>query len=268
MLGVFEDAAAVPVRAGVFALRLHIGAADLDGLQFIFADAPVEDFLLAGLGVKEPLAAGKTRQRHGERIVVFADVDHRRVAILLFQLKMFTGTLHELVVGLLILDLVAGDEILDGRTEEMVQGGVVVGVEAILADARFAGGAGGDVIHNWRVAAARERDEGQSDPAREGGHGKSEDSRKLWRMHGVTPNKFHRRRPAEACPRWLCARAAAAGAARNALPGIARGAAMRSGGRATGSGRGAIGRCTIGAGRAAGGAGRARWSKRCTSPRF
>src|SRR4029077_17486454 len=41
---------------GIFVLRLHVSATNLDGIQFIGTDTPEEDFLAARLGVESPLA--------------------------------------------------------------------------------------------------------------------------------------------------------------------------------------------------------------------
>jgi len=46
-LGIGQNFVAQPVFAGVFALRPHIGMADVNGAEFIHADAAVEDLRLA-----------------------------------------------------------------------------------------------------------------------------------------------------------------------------------------------------------------------------
>jgi len=66
VLGVLEDAAAIAVGAGIFALGFEIGAADLDGFQFVGADAAVEDFLFASFGVEKPLAIGEACEGMGK----------------------------------------------------------------------------------------------------------------------------------------------------------------------------------------------------------
>ena len=39
----------------IFVLRFHVAAADINRIEFIRTDAPVEHLLAAGLGIKEPL---------------------------------------------------------------------------------------------------------------------------------------------------------------------------------------------------------------------
>ena len=56
LLRVLQHLVAVAVLAGVFALGLDVGAHRLERGQFVLADAAVQDFLLAGLGVEEPPA--------------------------------------------------------------------------------------------------------------------------------------------------------------------------------------------------------------------
>jgi hypothetical protein len=41
----------------IFVLRLHVTAADINGIQFISADAAVQEFLPPGLAVEKPFPA-------------------------------------------------------------------------------------------------------------------------------------------------------------------------------------------------------------------
>jgi len=56
MLRVFEHVVPIARLAGVFALGVHISAANADGSQLVHADPPVEDFLLSGRGIEEPFS--------------------------------------------------------------------------------------------------------------------------------------------------------------------------------------------------------------------
>ncbi len=53
---VFQDAVLVVVGGGVLHLRVDIGAHRLNRLQFVLADAPVDDLLKSGIGVERPLS--------------------------------------------------------------------------------------------------------------------------------------------------------------------------------------------------------------------
>src|SRR5438552_13442772 len=54
-LRVLEHVITVAILAGVFALGLDIGAADMKGVDFIPANPPVENFLFSCLRIEEPL---------------------------------------------------------------------------------------------------------------------------------------------------------------------------------------------------------------------
>ena len=56
MLRVIEHSIPVAIHAGIFALGLHVGAADLDRAQFVCTDAAVKNLLLARLRIEEPLS--------------------------------------------------------------------------------------------------------------------------------------------------------------------------------------------------------------------
>ena len=55
-LGVGQHTVAHAVLAGIFALGIHIGIADIDRADFVHADATGENLLFASGGVKEPLS--------------------------------------------------------------------------------------------------------------------------------------------------------------------------------------------------------------------
>src|SRR6266704_2131718 len=56
----------------VIVLRFHVAAADLDGIQFVGADAPQKDFLAAFIGVEKPLSVSLD-DRNGQRPIVIAN---------------------------------------------------------------------------------------------------------------------------------------------------------------------------------------------------
>src|SRR5215471_4048715 len=64
---------------GVVVLRLHITVTNLDRVQFIGANASVEKLLLAGFGVKKPLAV-LLHDRHRERPVLVPNYEESAVA--------------------------------------------------------------------------------------------------------------------------------------------------------------------------------------------
>jgi len=90
---------------GVFTLGVQVNVADLNGLEFILADAAGEDFGLAGFGVEEPLAAGGFGDGDGERPVVVADVEDGASAIQFFQMGAFGGAVGEFLEGVGVFDL-------------------------------------------------------------------------------------------------------------------------------------------------------------------
>src|SRR6266850_281587 len=60
----------VPLES-IFVLRFHVTAANVNGVQFIAADAPVEELLAAGFSIEVPLAA-QFYERHGKGPVLVA----------------------------------------------------------------------------------------------------------------------------------------------------------------------------------------------------
>src|SRR6476661_703634 len=56
---------------GIIMLRFHVAAADLNRVQFVSADAAVDELLTAGLAIKKPLATA-LHDRHRERPVLVA----------------------------------------------------------------------------------------------------------------------------------------------------------------------------------------------------
>src|SRR5437870_98367 len=54
-LRVLEHVITIAILARVFALGLEVGAADMEGVDFIPTNPPVEDFLFSCLRIEEPL---------------------------------------------------------------------------------------------------------------------------------------------------------------------------------------------------------------------
>ena len=52
---IFRRSASVGVHGGVLMLGFDVGIADADGIEFVPSDVPVDDLLLARIGVKNPL---------------------------------------------------------------------------------------------------------------------------------------------------------------------------------------------------------------------
>ncbi len=75
MLGVFEHFIPVAILAGIFALGLHVSAADPNGAQLVGPNAPVEYLLFARLDVEEPLPV-LFHQRNGKGPAVGAELQH------------------------------------------------------------------------------------------------------------------------------------------------------------------------------------------------
>src|SRR6185369_115942 len=55
-LGKFQNLVSIVVSAGVFALRVHIGAHDWKCRELVLSDAAVQKFVLADVGVEKPTA--------------------------------------------------------------------------------------------------------------------------------------------------------------------------------------------------------------------
>src|SRR5271163_1238186 len=106
MLGVFQHSLVVAIHVGIFALGLRVGAADANGAQLIGANAPVEDFLLAGLSIENP-ASILFDQRNGKRPTVGAQLQHLRGVRLGNQVDLFFDAAHEEFALLLGLDNIA-----------------------------------------------------------------------------------------------------------------------------------------------------------------
>ena len=64
------------IHTGIFALSLHISAANMNGAQFICSNAPIEDFLFATLRIETPLSI-LLHQGNGKRPAVGAQLQHR-----------------------------------------------------------------------------------------------------------------------------------------------------------------------------------------------
>src|SRR5215475_6364996 len=57
-LGILVDVITLARLHGIFILRLHVTVADLNGIQFVGADATVKEFLHAGLAIEGPFVSG------------------------------------------------------------------------------------------------------------------------------------------------------------------------------------------------------------------
>ena len=71
----FGSSVFIGVGVGVFALGVDDGEAGLDGVEFIFADAAVEDFLFAGVDVEGPAVGPVFDEGDGYGPFVVADVE-------------------------------------------------------------------------------------------------------------------------------------------------------------------------------------------------
>jgi hypothetical protein len=121
-----EHLVAVAIPARVFELRVDVGLAQLDGLELITADPPVEDLLFADLRVEPPagvLLDQGDRQRPGVR----PDDDDRPVLRLRAQgphlLRRVVGLAPFLADGRLVG---ANDQVAVLVAEDVEQRGVVV----------------------------------------------------------------------------------------------------------------------------------------------
>src|SRR6266850_5350878 len=80
-LGVLVYVVTLMGLKSVFMLGLHVTVANLNGVQFIRADAAVEEFLAACFGVKRPFVT-LLHERHGERPILIADEEERAIPAL------------------------------------------------------------------------------------------------------------------------------------------------------------------------------------------
>ena len=72
------DAGGIPVAGGIFHLRFHVTAADVNGYYLIAADTPRQDLDAAPFSVEMP-APVLAEQRHRERPIVLAHHQNRPV---------------------------------------------------------------------------------------------------------------------------------------------------------------------------------------------
>src|SRR6476620_976555 len=137
VLGIGARARAGAVLFGVFILSVDIGKKNLDGVELVAADPPVENFAATLRGIEGPFA-GLAGQRDRKRIVIVADnQDGFAVAVrrdLVLGVVGFQKTLTDRVVG----NLVAGrDDIVAIGTENGKLGVLIVSADG--ADERRGG---------------------------------------------------------------------------------------------------------------------------------
>ena len=77
--GVLSGAGAIVNLLGILGLSVRRRSAGLDDGEFVSANPARENLVLAGVGVKEPLAFGVPLERNGEGKIVRADEQHLRV---------------------------------------------------------------------------------------------------------------------------------------------------------------------------------------------
>jgi hypothetical protein len=80
-LGVLVHVVSLALLVRVVVLRFYVALADFNGVQFIGADAAIEEFLAAGFGVKV-LFVTPLYNRHGERPVFVTHEEECAVPIL------------------------------------------------------------------------------------------------------------------------------------------------------------------------------------------
>ena len=108
-LGILVHFVAVALLESIVVLGFHIAVADCDGVQFVGANAAVEEFLPAGFPVKEPLIS-PLHNRDGERPVLIADEEKRPVPALRVygHALLFAGFRSKVGGVLLVLRIFAG----------------------------------------------------------------------------------------------------------------------------------------------------------------
>ena len=111
---------------GVFVLSLDIGAHDTERVQFVGADAAVEQFIPTCRRVEVP-ALLTALQRDGEWEIVLAKLQLDHVVGLAHQGDLLLQGRAETLEGLAILDRVFGvQDVLRARAEDRHQGRVVL----------------------------------------------------------------------------------------------------------------------------------------------
>ena len=78
-LGILVNLVALVRLKSILVLSFYIAAGDCNRVQFIGSDPAVEEFLLTGFGVEEPLLA-LLHKRHGKRPVLVADEQKRALS--------------------------------------------------------------------------------------------------------------------------------------------------------------------------------------------
>jgi len=126
-----RDTIMIGVGHGIFALGIHDGEADLDGVQLVTADTAVDDFLLAGGSVKAPLSlAVFIDNGDGKRPVGGADDDSDFTILGGDEGVFFVVSLEELVDVVTVGNGVAGGEKAGfGGAEDGLEGLLVAGAE-------------------------------------------------------------------------------------------------------------------------------------------
>ena len=120
----------VGIGFGVFALGIGDGEAGLDGVEFVAADAAVEDFILAGGGVEVPFVLVVFGEGDGHGPFVVADVEGDGAVVVGGEIVLSVVGVEEFVEAMLHFDGIAGeDDLIAGGTEDVARLVLVVGAE-------------------------------------------------------------------------------------------------------------------------------------------
>ncbi len=126
---VLEHLVAVAVLARVFNLGVDVGAQELDGGEFMLADAPVDDLVHARVGIEAPAPLLlDERNREGPRLET--EDEYREIVGVLADRELLLRGPVELKPVLAPLDRVraAAEFVVARRVEERLEGGLVLGL--------------------------------------------------------------------------------------------------------------------------------------------
>src|SRR5262249_673387 len=126
-LGVLIHIIAFAWLEGILVLCFHVAAADVDDVQFVGADAAIEEFLAAGFGVKRPFTLS-LHDGHRERAVLVAYNDECAGAVLRIHRDtlLFSGLGSEVGGALPVLGkLPCKNDVVAAGTEDSLEIGYV-----------------------------------------------------------------------------------------------------------------------------------------------
>ncbi len=113
---------AVARLGGILALCIDERVQDVDGIVFVGAHSPIENFLLARLGVEVPGAAGVLDQGNRNRPILGADIKRHRLVRLDHHAMHLVVAANEIRQHVLVGNLVASMEnLVRVRTEDRCQ---------------------------------------------------------------------------------------------------------------------------------------------------